>query len=71
LRCWIVFIRSISQEGKWANQKLKKYKAENKYRKATGQAPIKEVMGLNCFPNELSNHFSAWFFVINIGQHLP
>ncbi|MFK3385761.1 phage holin, partial [Staphylococcus aureus] len=33
-----------SQEGKWANQKLKKYKAENKYRKATGQAPIKEVM---------------------------
>ena len=30
-----------SQEGKWANQKLKKYKAENKYRKATGQAPIK------------------------------
>ncbi|HDA0569808.1 TPA: phage holin [Staphylococcus aureus] len=30
-----------SQEG---NQKLKKYKAENKYRKATGQAPIKEVM---------------------------
>ncbi|CAM4078527.1 SPP1 family prophage L54a [Staphylococcus schweitzeri] len=35
---------SISQEGKWANQKLKKYKAENKYRKATGQVPIKEVM---------------------------
>ncbi|HDC8764062.1 TPA: phage holin [Staphylococcus aureus] len=35
---------STSQEGKWANQKLKKYKAENKYRKATGQAPIKEVM---------------------------
>ncbi|HDG9543821.1 TPA: phage holin [Staphylococcus aureus] len=33
-----------SQEDKWANQKLKKYKAENKYRKATGQAPIKEVM---------------------------
>ncbi|UIF32772.1 phage holin [Staphylococcus aureus] len=33
-----------SQEGKWANQKLKKYKAESKYRKATGQAPIKEVM---------------------------
>ncbi len=32
-----------SQEGKWANQKLKKYKAENK-NISTGQAPIKEVM---------------------------
>ncbi|MCI2773404.1 phage holin [Staphylococcus petrasii] len=30
-----------TKEGKWANQKLKKYKAEKKYRKATGQAPVK------------------------------
>ena len=30
-----------TKEGKWANQKLKKYKAEKKYRKATGQAPGK------------------------------
>ncbi len=31
-----------SQEGKWANQKLKKYKAENKYRKATGKRQLKK-----------------------------
>lgn len=30
-----------TKEGNWANQKLKKYKAEKKYTKATGQAPIK------------------------------
>ncbi|MCQ9979623.1 phage holin, partial [Staphylococcus aureus] len=30
--------------GKWAYQKLKIYKAESKYRKATGQAHIKEVI---------------------------
>lgn len=29
-----------SKEGKWANQKLQKYKAEKKYQKATGKAPI-------------------------------
>lgn len=33
-----------SKEGQWANQKLKKYKAEKKYRKATGGAPVKEVV---------------------------
>lgn len=32
-----------SQEGKWANQKLKKYKAESKYRNVTGQAPKSET----------------------------
>ncbi|HCT0408550.1 TPA: phage holin [Staphylococcus pseudintermedius] len=34
----------VSREGKWANQKLKKYKAEKKYIKATGQAPTKTVV---------------------------
>ena len=29
-----------TKEGRWANQKLKKYKAEKKYRNATGQAPV-------------------------------
>lgn len=29
-----------SKEGQWANQKLKKYKAEKKYQKATGKAPV-------------------------------
>ncbi|MGI2239354.1 phage holin [Staphylococcus cohnii] len=29
-----------SKEGKWANQKLQKYKAEKKYQKATGKAPV-------------------------------
>ena len=29
-----------TKEGRWANQKLKKYKAEKKYHNATGQAPI-------------------------------
>jgi SPP1 family holin len=29
-----------SKEGHWANQKLKKYKAEKKYQKATGKAPV-------------------------------
>lgn len=33
-----------TKEGKWANQKLKKYKAEKKYRQATGQAPTKEYI---------------------------
>ncbi|EGQ0291273.1 phage holin [Staphylococcus pseudintermedius] len=32
----------VSKEAKWANQKLKKYKAEKKFAKATGQAPIKQ-----------------------------
>ncbi|PNZ27377.1 phage holin [Staphylococcus rostri] len=31
----------VTKEGVWANQKLKKYKAEKQYSKATGQAPIK------------------------------
>lgn len=30
----------VTKEGKWANRKLKKYKAEKKYTKATGQAPV-------------------------------
>ncbi|MBF7025959.1 phage holin [Staphylococcus kloosii] len=29
-----------SKQGQWANQKLKKYKAEKKYQKATGKAPV-------------------------------
>ena len=29
-----------SKEGKWANQKLQKYKAEKKYQKATVKAPV-------------------------------
>lgn len=29
-----------TKEGRWANQKLKKYKAEKKYSNATGQAPV-------------------------------
>lgn len=29
-----------TKEGRWANQKLKKYKAEKKYRNATGQALV-------------------------------
>ncbi|MCI2924815.1 MULTISPECIES: phage holin [Staphylococcus] len=33
-----------SKEGQWANKKLKKYKAEKKYRQATGQAPTKEYI---------------------------
>ncbi|MGV3043520.1 phage holin [Staphylococcus rostri] len=32
----------VTKEGIWANQKLKKYKAEKQYTKATGQLPIKQ-----------------------------
>ncbi|MDK3667878.1 phage holin [Staphylococcus pseudintermedius] len=34
----------VTKEGIWANQKLKKYKAEKKFAKATGQAPIKQTV---------------------------
>lgn len=36
-----------TKEGRWANQKLKKYKAEKKYKNATGQAPITNIQEEN------------------------
>lgn len=30
----------VSKEAKWANQKMKKYKAEKKFANATGQLPV-------------------------------
>lgn len=33
-----------TKEAEWANQKMKKYKAEKKYIQATGQMPQKEVV---------------------------
>ena len=32
----------ITKEAKWADEKKDKYKAEKKYKKATGQAPVQE-----------------------------
>lgn len=37
----------VTKEAQWANQKLKKYKAENKIAKATGQAPATQVDPIN------------------------
>ncbi|UXU67490.1 phage holin [Staphylococcus agnetis] len=34
-----------TKEAEWANQKMKKYKAEQKYIKATGSMPQKEIVG--------------------------
>ncbi|UXV54421.1 phage holin (plasmid) [Staphylococcus aureus] len=35
---------AVTKEARWANHKLKKYKAEQKYVKATGAMPQKEVV---------------------------
>ncbi|MCG2355669.1 phage holin [Staphylococcus epidermidis] len=34
-----------TKEGRWANQKLKKYKAEKKLNKSTGKAPVMDDEG--------------------------